>query len=72
MANDLFKAMNGNQQNIQAPGIMDRFSLFCQQFRGNPEQTVRGLLSSGQMTQAQFNQLKQTADRLLGSMGRIR
>lgn len=66
MANSLYKAMNGNQGPMMGqPGIMQRFNLFCQQFRGNPEQTVRSLLASGQMTQEQFNMLQASANKIL-------
>lgn len=66
MPNPLYNAINGNQApTMGQPGIMQRFNLFCQQFRGDPEQTVRGLLASGQMTQGQFNQLQQAANRIL-------
>lgn len=41
--------------------IMSRFNQFKQNFKGDPEQQVKQLLNSGQMTQEQFNQLSQAA-----------
>lgn len=43
------------------PKMMQLFSNFRAGFNGNAEQTVRGMLSSGKMSQEQFNQLSQAA-----------
>lgn len=40
---------------------MNRFNQFRQNFTGDPRQAVMNLLSSGQMSQQQFNQLSQMA-----------
>ncbi len=45
----------------QLPKLMQLFNSFSSGFRGNPEQIVRQLMSSGRMTQDQFNQLSQAA-----------
>ena len=50
--------------------MMQRFNQFCQQFQQqgkNPQEIVQQLLNSGQMTQAQFEQFRQTANNLLGT-----
>ena len=46
--------------------MMHQFAQFRRMMQGrNPQQMVQNLLSSGQMTQAQFEQLKQQASELL-------
>lgn len=65
MSNPLYKSV-GNTQfpgplgNIQ--NLMNRYQQFRQSFHGNPQQQVQQLLNSGQMSQEQFNMLKQFAD----------
>lgn len=69
MANNLFNLLGGNQQQedpMQA--FLQQFNQFRQSFRGDPKQEVMKLLQSGQMTQQQFNQLGQAANRLLPMM----
>lgn len=45
--------------------MMKQFAQFKRMMQGrNPQQMVQNLLSSGQMTQAQFDQLKQQANEL--------
>ena len=46
----------GNMQNM-----LSQFQQFRNNFRGDPRQQVQELLSSGRMTQQQFNQLSQLA-----------
>lgn len=52
-------------QNLQSQsnpmGMIGEFMKFKKQFTGDPQQTVMQLLNSGQMSQAQFEQLKQQA-----------
>ena len=46
--------------------MMQQFAQFRRMMQGrNPQQMVQNLLSSGQMTQAQFEQLKQQASELI-------
>ena len=52
--------MNNPMSNIM--NLMSQFNQFKNNFRGNPEQQVKEMLSSGQMTQNQFNQLSQLAN----------
>lgn len=41
--------------------IIQKFNEFKQQFKGNPQEEVQKLISSGQMSQQQLNQLQATA-----------
>ena len=52
--------MNNPMSNMM--NLMNQFNQFKNNFRGNPEQQVKEMLSSGQMTQNQFNQLSQLAN----------
>ena len=44
--------------------MLKQFQQFKAQFSGNPQQMVQQLLSSGKMSQAQYNQLAQMANQL--------
>lgn len=46
--------------------LLAKFRQFKSQFQGDPQQKVQELLNSGQMTQAQFNQLSQMAQQFKG------
>lgn len=52
------------QQNNPVGNFLTQFNQFRSTFTGNPEQQVKQLLSSGKMSQEQFNQLAQTANQL--------
>lgn len=65
MSNPLMNVFG--QQNQAPTNMLQAFNRFRQQFTGNPEQEVKRLLSTGQMTQAQYQQLSQMA-RTFGSM----
>lgn len=63
----------GAPQQFAGPGnmpggpmqMMQQFAQFRRMMQGrNPQQMVQNLLSSGQMTQSQFEQLKQQASEL--------
>lgn len=64
MSNPLFDMFGG--QNSRPFGnmtaMMKQFNEFRQTFNGDPKQAVMKLLSSGQMSQDQYNQLTQMAD----------
>lgn len=63
MGNSIFNSLNNGQN------AGNNFLQFVNQIRQNgvnPEQTVRQLISSGRMTQEQFNQLSQIANQILG------
>ena len=48
--------------------FMSQFNQFRQNFNNqNPQQVVQQMLDSGQMTQQQFNQLSQMANRILNN-----
>ena len=52
------------QQNTPMNNFLNQFNQFKSTFTGNPEQQVKQLLSSGRMSQEQFNQFAQTANQL--------
>lgn len=65
----------GNQQSANSPfanmsGFLNRFNQFRQGFNGNPEQMVRQMINSGQMSQEQFNQASNMARQIMQFMGR--
>ena len=66
MSNPLFNMMAGQAQ--QNP-MMEKFRQFQQAFRGDPRQQVQQLLSSGRVTQEQYNQAVQTAQQMARMMG---
>lgn len=68
MANQLFQAFGGNQPIAQDNGfgsMMQEFARFRQGFRGDARAEVQKLLNSGQMTQAQYNQLSAIAGQIM-------
>lgn len=48
----------------QMGNFLTQFNQFRSNFVGNPEQQVKQLLSSGRMSQQQFEQIAQTANQL--------
>lgn len=65
----------GNQQQSPQPNVNDvmtQFKQFASAFRGNPEQQVKMLLSSGKMSQQQYQQLQQMASMFQNLMGKPR
>lgn len=66
MANPLFQQFGNQMPN----NLMSQFEQFRKNFKGNPQQIVQQLLANGQMSQAQFNQLKQMADQFMRNMPR--
>lgn len=63
MNNSLFNDFNSNPMG-QMDNFINQFNQFRQTFMGNPEAQVKQLLQSGRMSQAQFEQLAQTANQL--------
>ena len=61
--NSLFNDFQPQQTN-QMNNFLTQFNQFKSTFTGNPEQQVKQLLSSGRMSQEQFNQFAQTANQL--------
>lgn len=61
MSNPFFDAMGGG--NLPGPmgnmmGMIRQFNEFRQSFQGDPKAEVQELLTSGQMSQSQFNELQ--------------
>lgn len=63
MNNSLFNDFNPNLMS-QMGNFINQFNQYRQTFMGDPEARVKQLLQSGQMSQAQFEQLAQTATQL--------
>ena len=55
-----------NQPTNNMANLLSQFNQFRSTFSGNPEQQVKQLLNSGQMSQQQFNQLSQMAKMFQG------
>ena len=73
MPNQLFNQMGGGQMPGpmgQMQQFMSAFQQFKQSFQGDPQQEVKRLLNSGQMSQQQYNQLQQMAQQMTRMMGR--
>ena len=74
MANSLFDMFGRNQNagfpNFGSPQMNQQFNAFIQGLNPNarqsPQQAVQQLINSGQMTNAQFEQLRQLANRFTG------
>ena len=69
MPNPLFQQLGGMPQNPMMQ-MMQQFQQFKENFKGDPQTEVQNLLNSGRMTQAQYNQLAQTAQQMARMMGR--
>lgn len=59
----LFNEFQQPSQN-KMEDFINQFNNFRFMFTGNPEQQVKQLISSGRMSQEQFNQFAQTANQL--------
>lgn len=69
MINPLFKELGGDRQQQNGIGQLIQDAKEMQRtFRGDPRQIVQGLIRSGQMSQAQFNQLAQAANQIRAMM----
>ncbi len=68
MGNSLFEKFQAAPQG--GPSMAQQFNMFLQGLdpgvRNSPQQTVQQLLNSGRMTQSQFDQFRQIANRLTG------
>lgn len=62
--NPLFNSMGGQAPQNNMGQLLQNFERFKAQFQGNPQQMVQQLISSGKMSQAQYNQLAQLANQL--------
>jgi hypothetical protein len=72
MANPLYQQlMGGARAPINTPmgniaGLMQQVNQLAATFRGDPRAEVQKLISSGQMSQAQFNELAAMANTIMG------
>ncbi len=55
--NPLFNQMTGN-------GLLQQFQQFAQNFKGDPRQQIQQMLNSGKITQQQYNDAVQKAQKL--------
>lgn len=63
MSNPLFQALGGKQQ----PGMLQQFQQFMQQMKGrDPNQIINQMVSSGQLSQQQLNQVQEKARQMQG------
>lgn len=67
MANSIYNQLNNNNNNgnffgFQNPNtLISQFNNFKNNLRGNPQQIVQQLLQTGQMSQSEYNTLRQMA-----------
>lgn len=75
MANPLYQELNGNRQGVPsgAPqndptggfaGMVQQLRQYANGFQGDPTQELQKMLSSGQMNQQQYHQLRNVAQRI--------
>ena len=62
MSNPIFNLM---RPTAPQGNMMQNLMNFARTIQGNPEQIVRGLVSSGRMSQQQFEQFSQMARQIL-------
>lgn len=65
MSNPIFDSMRPAAPQVPQGNMMQDIMNFAKNIQGNPEQIVRGLLSSGRMSQQQFNQFSQMARQIM-------
>lgn len=67
MTNPILQAMGTNGLPNNSMAMMQQFAQFKQQMQGkDPQKMVEQMLASGQMSQQQFEQLKQQAEQFKG------
>jgi hypothetical protein len=72
MANDLFKQLGGVKPNDGGfSEFVKQFQQFKSNFQGDPRAEVQRLLQSGQMSQAQLDQLQNMARQFAAMMPRM-
>ena len=64
MSNPFMAALGGRKNDNGFGQMIQDFQRFRASFHGDPKAEVEKLLQSGQMSQAQFEQLKQQANEL--------
>lgn len=69
MPNPLFQSLGGHRAPAANDGgfgaMMQKFAQFRQGFQGDARAEVQRLMNSGQMTQAQFDQLAAMANQIM-------
>lgn len=71
MPNPIFDRMRGsNPMASRFSNMVESFNQFRSQFQGNPEQQVKNLIDSGQMSKEQFEQLSGMARQFQSMFGR--
>lgn len=68
MANSLYNDMQKNNVN-PFEGFINSIHEMQKTFKGNPQETVQNLLNTGAMTQQQFNQFAQIANKIFPLIG---
>ena len=68
MPNPLFNQMGNGQFPGQMGHMLNAFQQFKANFHGDAQQEVQRLLNTGQMSQAQYNQLAQAAQQIARMM----
>ena len=62
--NPLYQQMKSHPN--QMNGLMSQFDAFKKTFRGDPQQMVQQMLNSGRISQEQYNNAVQLANKLSG------
>lgn len=65
MSNPIFDMMRPTAPTAPRGNMMQNLMNFARTIQGNPEQIVRGLVSSGRMSQQQFEQYSQMARQIV-------
>ena len=65
MSNPLFQSLGGAANDGGFGQFVNEFYRFRDNFKGDAKAEVQRLLNSGQMSQAQFNQLSQMANQMM-------
>ena len=74
MSNPLYQQQFGsnpqNQQNQfgNPTNMVQRFQEFRRNFSGNPQEIIQQMMNSGKISQEQYNQAVQTANRIMKMM----
>ena len=67
MANPIYDTLGATHNPFAS--IIEQARNFRQTFKGNPKDEVQRLLNSGQMSQAQFNELSAVANQIIRATG---
>lgn len=68
MGNPLYNEFNNQSANSGIDDFINQVNDMKRTLKQNPKEIVQGLLNSGQMSQGQFNQLAQMANKIRGIM----